>query len=164
MAIDNHCTYWYMKVRCYHNKNQMCDWNGARPSGDLPKIKAFLCPLLPAYKKKVFIFLDLPWVWKGRQTVIRRTRECRKKPWCRESAWAWFLSWVCAYQPDAESLSSLQELRPPVQVEDGNFRLNTACGSQTAWNQKAVDWDFWNTILLLHHQPIREGLHATFCL
>lgn len=73
MATDNHCTYWYMKVRGCHNKNQPCDWKGARPCGVLPKIKAFLCPLLLVCKKKVFIFLDLPWIPKGMQkeTMVR---------------------------------------------------------------------------------------------
>ena len=73
MATDNYCTYWYMKVRCCHNKNQTCDWKGARLCGVLPKIKAFLCPLLLVCKKKVFIFLDLPWVPKGMQkeTMVR---------------------------------------------------------------------------------------------
>ena len=34
-----------------------------------------------------------------------------------------------------------------------------AQGPQTGWNQKANDWDSWNTTLL-SHQPIRGGLHT----
>ena len=35
--------------------------------------------------------------------------------------------------------SESKKLRPPTQVEGGNFRLSTARGPQTGWNQKADD-------------------------
>ena len=66
-------------------------------------------------------------------------------------AWSWFLLGGCAYV----SLSYSAGTNTPAQVGDGNSRLSTSSGAQTGWNQKADDWDSWDTTRLPSHQPIR---------
>ena len=51
-----------------------------------------------------------------------------------------------------KSLSCSAGTKAPTQVEDGNYMLRP----QTGWNQRADDWDFCNTTLLPHHQPLRR--------
>ena len=47
-----------------------------------------------------------------------------------------------------------------IQVEDGNFMLNTSTRTQARWNQKTDNWDSWNSTLLLQHQPVRGGSYT----